>query len=531
MMKKRSVLGGLAAAPLFAALLGGCLDPSAADPILGGDEQKIEGGQLETGFPAVGLVSSAAGTCTGSLISPSVVMTANHCNGSSISFATGTSSADFVDRPVDRVIAHPSRDLLLLHLARPIRNIRPLDINTAAPPTVGSQCTAVGFGRHHEADGSITRRVKRSATERVTASSSAVISVAWTSGIVNHGDSGGPLICDGRISGEAWTIDQEWPDTTQGNYTTVDAMWVTNIVADYSSEPMFSTVAWGPNRLDTFARGVDGAVYHKWWNGSSWGPSVTGWEYMGGFTTGTPEVVSWGPNRLDVFVRGADLALYHKWWDGSAWGPSVTGWEYLGGGISGHVSAVSWGPNRLDIFVPGLDGALYHKWWDGSSWGPSVTGWEYMGGELMASIKSVSWSANRLDVFGVGMDNALYHKWWNGSAWGPSVTGYEYQGGGIVGSPVATAWGPNRLDVFVQGTDNALYHKWWNGAAWGPSLTDYEYMGGGLSGSPTVVSWDANRLDVFVAGTDFAQYHKWWNGAAWGPSVTGYEYMGGTISW
>ena len=38
-------------------------------------------------------------------------------------------------------------------------------------------------------------------------------------------------------------------------------------------------------------------------------------------------VVSWAANRLDVFVLGTDRALYHKWWNGSAWGPSLTGYE------------------------------------------------------------------------------------------------------------------------------------------------------------------------------------------------------------
>jgi Repeat of unknown function (DUF346) len=44
--------------------------------------------------------------------------------------------------------------------------------------------------------------------------------------------------------------------------------------------------------------------------------------------------VAWGPNRLDVFVIGTDRALYHKWWDGSAWRPSLSGYEYMGGVIS-----------------------------------------------------------------------------------------------------------------------------------------------------------------------------------------------------
>jgi hypothetical protein len=33
-------------------------------------------------------------------------------------------------------------------------------------------------------------------------------------------------------------------------------------------------------------------------------------------------------------VTGTDSALYHKWWNGSAWGPSLTGYENMGGVIS-----------------------------------------------------------------------------------------------------------------------------------------------------------------------------------------------------
>ena len=55
---------------------------------------------------------------------------------------------------------------------------------------------------------------------------------------------------------------------------------------------------------------------------------------MGGICTSQPRAVAWGPNRLDVFVTGTDSALYHKWWNGSAWGPSVTGYERQGGIVS-----------------------------------------------------------------------------------------------------------------------------------------------------------------------------------------------------
>jgi hypothetical protein len=309
-------------------------------------------------------------------------------------------------------------------------------------------------------------------------------------------------------------------------------------VSAQTARPSGPVVAWGANRLDAFVVGTNRALYHKWWNGSSWGPSLTGYEAMGGVIVDRPEVVAWGPNRLDAFVIGTDSALYHKWWNGSSWGPSVTGYEAMGGVIQGTPKVVSWGPNRLDVFVIGTDRALYHKWWDGTAWRPSLTGYEYMGGTIVGSPEAVSWGPNRIDIFVLGTDRALYHKWWNGSSWGPSLTGYEYMGGTIQEQPKAVAWGPNRLDVFVTGTDSALYHKWWNGSSWGPSLTGYEHMGGVCSSPPEAVSWSANRLDVFVLGTNSALYHKWWNGSSWGPSLTGYEHMGGvctspprTVAW
>ena len=88
-----------------------------------------------------------------------------------------------------------------------------------------------------------------------------------------------------------------------------------------------SDVAWGPNRLDVFVRGTDGAMYHKWWDGTSWGPSASAFENLGGDIIGCPRPVSWASNRLDIFAQGTDDAMYHKWWNGSAWG----GWESLSG--------------------------------------------------------------------------------------------------------------------------------------------------------------------------------------------------------
>ena len=352
------------------------------------------------------------------------------------------------------------------------------------------------------------------------------------------GNSGSGILraSDGQIVGVhthgGCTSSDPNPDANHNHGFRITSIRAQSAILQTLSRPNASSspvVSWGSNRLDVFAIGTNSALYHKWWNGSTWGPSVTGYEHMGGRILGHPEVVAWGPNRLDVFVIGTNSALYHKWWNGSAWGPSVTGYEHMGGRILGQPKVVAWGPNRLDVFVIGTNSALYHKWWNGSAWGPSVTGYEHMGGRILGHPEVVAWGPNRLDVFVIGTNSALYHKWWNGSAWGPSVTGYEYMGGKILGQPKVVAWGPNRLDVFVIGTNSALYHKWWNGSAWGPSVTGYENLGGTIINDPEIVTWGSNRLDIFVVGTNSALYHKWWNGSAWGPSKTGWENLGGTI--
>jgi hypothetical protein len=83
-------------------------------------------------------------------------------------------------------------------------------------------------------------------------------------------------------------------------------------------------------------------------------------------------VASWGANRLNVFGLETANQIYHKFWDGFSWGPS-SGWESLGGAFNTAPAVVSWGPNRLDVFGLGVEGRLYHKAWNDSNWEPSLT--------------------------------------------------------------------------------------------------------------------------------------------------------------
>src|SRR5215471_9048609 len=65
----------------------------------------------------------------------------------------------FVNHDVDQTFPSDSRDILVLHLSTPILRVAPLPLR-ATLPAVGDTCTGVGFGRHQNDDGSLSRKVK-----------------------------------------------------------------------------------------------------------------------------------------------------------------------------------------------------------------------------------------------------------------------------------------------------------------------------------------------------------------------------------
>ena len=219
----------------------------------------------------------------------------------------------------------------------------------------------------------------------------------------------------------------------------------TGLPQEITSAP--AAVSWGPNRIDTFARGANGHMWHKWLDGSVW----SGWEDLAGDLTSAVGVASWQPNRLDCFARGPGDHMWHKWWDGSSW----SGWEDLGGQCSSAPAAVSWGRGRIDCFVRGYDDKLWHKWFDASGW----SDWEDLGGVLTAAPAVVARGENRLDCFVRGTDNQMWRRSWTGDVW----TEWEALGGTITEAPAAVARGRKRIDCFVRGAENNLWQK-----SWGP---------------------------------------------------------------
>ena len=427
----RLVANGVVAGPSLAVLIvvGGCAAPPTDDPDR--RTRAISGGQVETGYPAVGCLQNfnPVGLCTGTLIAPNLVLSAKHC-GPMTTFNTGTvcTFGGLQNRNIDYSIAyHPEEgtgkttgyyewDLVVHHLQTPIYDVRPLQINPLGYPANGTNCVEVGFGN----DSAGFNGTKRSGSVVVQESGGDIsnhksaIRVSQASGLASppggtpqSGDSGAPLLCNGTGVIQGVHSGKDGSDifsTGVESTETWSAEWITNVAVDYVNEPMVSVTSWGPNRFDLFARGTDGAIYQKTAENNQWYPSTFGWNYLGGFLTGTPEAVAWGSGRVDIFMRGGDpnpqtdafssMVLHHLYWNGSSWN-----WQQISSvGLASHPVAVSWGANRLDVFALTSTGYIGHFYSsNGVNWTTELIPTDGGPTTFLPLMKAISTSSGTLD--------------------------------------------------------------------------------------------------------------------------------------
>ncbi|MCA9668005.1 MAG: trypsin-like serine protease [Myxococcales bacterium] len=180
---------------------------------------------LDTAFNMVGLLRvDTNGICTGTLIAPSVVLTAYHCRGTTVTF-----QAPGMSRPYKVVAGYGSRasDWAVLKLEADVASGKPLPLATVRP-RVNTKHFILGYGSNGDAAAATRQRggyVRYTGRELVNSSGATFDEYRadstqeygpWPPGytppparstVACPGDSGGPVVAYTRVNGRyQWAI-------------------------------------------------------------------------------------------------------------------------------------------------------------------------------------------------------------------------------------------------------------------------------------------------------------------------------------
>lgn len=211
----------ISAAILAVAATSGVAAPAAMASV----EPMIIGGSTVSSAPwGAQIYHGGDFQCSGSIIAAQWVLTAKHCAGSNMNVKVGNVNlGQGQSRTVDRSVAAPNADILLLHLSSAVETtfVKLAD----ADPSNGATNDIFGWGRPRGSEP--PSPVLKTATVRITGSSTdayggKAIQSTGVSGAAWKGDSGGPQFADGVQVGVCSTGNNTGtnPNGVQ-NYTSV----------------------------------------------------------------------------------------------------------------------------------------------------------------------------------------------------------------------------------------------------------------------------------------------------------------------
>lgn len=252
-------------------------------------------------------------------------------------------------------------------------------------------------------------------------------------------------------------------------------------------------------RLEVFGRGTDNRIWRQAQKDLARPQEFSGWELLGGDMTfnGTPTVVRNHFKKLELFARGRDGALWHRWQNdpnvGSAqqWSP----WSSLGGVIINDPTLALNHDERIEVFAVGSDNRVYHiwqRWFD--AFGAPWSGWEPIGSRRFTGrVAAERDGSGRLWAYARSRDDASV---WRCCQTSPSGPWTDWQPtNGLGDEPALGRNSDGRLEAFLRGTDGKVWHEW-QGAP-----------GGNFSGW-NLLRPDARRQVILDAGARPGVYNQ-----------------------
>lgn len=217
-------------------------------------------------------------------------------------------------------------------------------------------------------------------------------------------------------------------------------------------------------RLEVFGRGTDNRIWRLAQKDLARPHEFSGWELMPGDQTfnGAPAVVRNHFKKLEVFARGRDGAIWHRWQNdpnvGSAaqWSP----WNSFGGVLTSDPTLAQNHDGRLEVFAVGSDGRVYHiyqRWFD--AFGAPWSGWEALGSRRFAGrIAAERDGSGCLWAYARSRDDSTIWRCRQTSPSGPWSDWSPTHGNGD--EPALGRNNDGRLEAFVRGLDGKIWHEW-----------------------------------------------------------------------
>jgi V8-like Glu-specific endopeptidase len=523
----------------------GCTDHPTAldrDEVVATGEQSIIGGTTDTGDPSIVALRVAhtfpngdTKICSGTVISPIIVLTAAHCVdprdvgvAATFEVLSGPDISNALSLPVRRTLSDPLYDDNNFHYDAGVvelltpTSLAPVPYIAGAPTS--SSVRIIGYGSNmHDNTGA---GIKRQATTEIVSTTPETIVIGNSNTENCHGDSGGPILqtidgrerivaiqslskemdqppfsfCNGGGIGSRADISSSFINTNAFGINPTWDQWRPVPDGATRSGVTVAAIAVGGGRYSLFVVGTDNAIY------TNTGSSQTGWDGWTRVGTGLAganasiTALPIGFGNAVLFVVGTNGLVYTS--SGSA-ATGWTNWPNVGTRLASPGTSIAAVPNggQFTLFMVGADKGIYTTTGSGASW-PE---WVRVGtGEARpgTSVTAVSAGSGLFGLFVIGTDGHIYtstgspQTTW--SAWPPVGTGVAHANATRV--TALAAFG--QFNLFVLGTDATIHTS--SGAeqsGWSP----WPPVGTGVArsdSSVTAVPYGNGQFALFVVGTD-----------------------------